>query len=322
MIITRTPFRISFVGGGTDIPEFYSHHKGAVISSTISKYVYISSHNFFEKNKIRLKYSQTETVSKISEIKHNLLRKILIEMNVTEGLELSSIADIISRTGMGSSSSFTVGVLHNLLTLDNKKSINKYDLAEIAFRIEKTISPLIGKQDQYAASFGGLNLFEFFKNGKVSRTPIVISKDFKNVLNKRLLLFFIGQRETKNDKILNTYDFERKKSNLILLTQLVYDLKKALENESFDDFTLILNEGWKLKKTISNIISNPKVDFIYQTALKNGAKAGKLLGAGNSGFMLLYCEEKFQKKLIESLSGYCSNFEFNFEEEGSKLIFK
>ncbi|QHI35426.1 D-glycero-alpha-D-manno-heptose 7-phosphate kinase [Kordia antarctica] len=320
MIITRTPFRISFVGGGTDIPEFYKLHKGAVISSSINKYMYISSHPFFDKNKIRLKYSQTETVSSIGEIQHELLKRIFTEMNVSNGIELSSIADIVSGTGMGSSSSFTVGVLHNL-AVQNKKVIDKNDLAHTAYEIERSLYAAIGKQDQYAASFGGLNLFEFSKNGAVTRTPILLNSDFKTALNKRLLLFYVGSR-TSTKNILKSYEYEKKRTVLIQMTDLVYDLKNALEKESFSDFGRILHEGWLLKKSISNQISNTEIDTIYETALKNGAKGGKLLGAGASGFMLFYCEEKYQANVIESLQPTYRRFDFSFEEDGSKVIFQ
>lgn len=320
MIITRTPFRISFVGGGTDIPEFYMQHKGAVLSTSINKYMYISSHPFFDKNKIRLKYSQTETISSISEIQHQLLKRIFTKMDVSNGIELSSIADIVSGTGMGSSSSFTVGVLHNLAA-QNKKGIDKHELAHTAYEIERSLYASIGKQDQYAASFGGLNVFEFLKNGDVIRTPILLNSDFKTALNKKLLLFYVGSR-TATKTILKSYEYEKKRTVLIQMTDLVYELKNALEKESFSDFGAILHEGWLLKKSISNQISTNEIDTIYETALKNGATGGKLLGAGASGFMLFYCEEKYQAKVIESLEPTYRKFDFSFEEDGSKVIFQ
>ncbi|WP_420574465.1 GHMP kinase [Kordia sp.] len=320
MIITRTPFRISFVGGGTDIPEFYEQNKGAVLSSSINKYMYISSHPFFDKDKIRLKYSQTETVSTIGEIEHELLKRIFTEMNVGNGIELSSIADIVSGTGMGSSSSFTVGVLHNLAA-QKGKVIDKADLAHTAYKIERSLYSSIGKQDQYAASFGGLNVFEFSKNGDVTRTPVLLNSDFKKELNKKLVLFYVGNRKSTKS-ILKSYEYEKKRTVLRQMTDLVYDLKYALEKESFDDFGAILHEGWLLKKTISNQISTQEIDTIYETALKNGAKGGKLLGAGASGFMLFYCEEKYQNNLIRSLEPTCRRFDFSFEEDGSQVIFQ
>ncbi|WP_430409971.1 GHMP kinase [Kordia sp.] len=320
MIITRTPFRISFVGGGTDIPEFFKLHKGAVLSSSINKYMYISSHPFFDKSKIRLKYSQTETISNIGEIQHELLKRIFTEMNVSNGIELSSIADIVSGTGMGSSSAFTVGVLHNL-AIQNGDLIDKNDLAQKAFEIEQSLYTSIGKQDQYAASFGGLNVFDFSKDGTVTRTPIRLNSDFKTALNKKLLLFYVGSRKsTKN--ILNSYEYEKKRTVLIQMSDLVYDLKNALEKESFNAFGEILHEGWLLKKSISNQISTTEIDAIYETALKHGAKGGKLLGAGTSGFMLFYCDEKYQANVIESLQPKYRKFDFSFEEDGSTVIFK
>lgn len=320
MIITRTPFRISFIGGGTDISDFYNLNKGAVINTSINKYMYISSHPFFDKTKIRLKYSQTETISNVNEIKHELLKKILSEMNVNKGIELSSIADIVSGTGMGSSSSFTVGVLHNLAA-QNKDIINKHDLANKAYHIEKSLYASIGKQDQYAASIGGLNIFEFLKNGEVIDTPIKLNVDFKKELNKRLILFYIGSRKSTNN-ILKTYEYKKKRETLIQMTDLVYDLKNALEKESFEKFGEILHKGWLLKKSISNEISNSEIDDIYKVALKSGAKGGKLLGAGAGGFMLFYCEEKYQANVTKALSQKYRKFDFSFEENGSQVIFQ
>ncbi|MBC8754085.1 GHMP kinase [Kordia sp. YSTF-M3] len=320
MIITRTPFRISFVGGGTDIPEFYQQHKGAVLSTSINKYMYISSHPFFDKTQIRLKYSQTETITSINDIKHELLKRIFTEMNVSNGIELSSIADIVSGTGMGSSSSFTVGVLHNLAA-QNGALIDKNEIAKKAYEIERSLYTSIGKQDQYAASYGGLNMFEFLKNGEVIQTPILLNADFKTALNKKLVLFYIGSRKSTKS-ILKSYEYEKKKDVLIQLTDLVYDLKNALERESMEDFGSILHEGWLLKKSISNQISNDEINTVYDVALKNGATGGKLLGAGTSGFMLFYCEEKYQAALIDRLQPTYRKFDFSFEENGTKVIFQ
>jgi D-glycero-alpha-D-manno-heptose-7-phosphate kinase len=198
MIITRTPFRISFVGGGSDLEAFYSKSPGAVLSTSINQYMYISSHNFFDRDKIRVKYSQTETVNNASELQHPILRTILSKFQLS-GIEVSSIADVPSGTGMGSSSSFTVGVLHNIYTALGLE-VSKEQLAREACEIEIDIlKEPIGKQDQYAAAYGGLNIFRFYADGSVTAEPLQMNAETADALDKHLVMFYIGNQRKASD---------------------------------------------------------------------------------------------------------------------------
>ncbi len=323
MIITRTPFRISFVGGGSDLEAFYSRSKGAVLSTTIDKYMYISSHQFFEPNKIRVKYSKTETVSSISELEHPILKEALSLLEIDGGIEVSSIADVPAGTGMGSSSSFTVGLLHNLHAAKGLM-VNKEMLAQGACDIEiGKLGEPIGKQDQYAAAYGGLNIIEFSENGSVNVEPLHLQQETYNALQENLLMFYIGNQRKASD-ILS----EQKKNSqqtdkfnaLKRMVELVYELKSALYGNDLNAFGQLMHENWLLKKELASHVSNGEIDDLYSTAMKNGATGGKLLGAGGGGFLLFYCEKAKQEGLINALNKV-RNFKFAFDQEGSKMIY-
>jgi D-glycero-alpha-D-manno-heptose-7-phosphate kinase len=323
MIISRTPFRISFVGGGSDLEAFYSKHQGAVLSTSIDKYMYISSHRFFHKNQIQVKYSQTENVESLDDLKHPLLREALRKSGITGGIEISSIADIPSGTGMGSSSSFTVGLLHNLYAI-NRKYVTHDVLAKEACEIEiDIVKEPIGKQDQYAAAFGGLNIIYFNEDGSVKVEPLYIKKSVYTELEENLIMFYIGNQRKASD-ILS----EQKKNSsqedtfniLKNMVALVFDLRDALYSENLEDFGKILHENWLLKQKLASRISNPEIDAIYETGLQNGARGGKLLGAGGGGFMLFYCEKEKQAQLKKALHNF-NTFDFKFERDGSKIIY-
>ena len=322
MIITRTPFRISFVGGGSDLESFYARHTGAVISTSINKYMYISSHKFFEEDKIRVKYSKTETVSQAEELQHPILRTVLKKFNVKGGLEFSSIADVPSGTGLGSSSAFTVGVLHNL-HLINKKPTDKAHLAAEACHVEiDLLKEPIGKQDQYATAIGGLNLIEFESSGNVKITPVEIANEIQSALQHNLLMFYTGDQRSASNILAEqkkNLEQEEKFNMLKSMVKLVYDMKSSLDSGSIDDFGKVLHENWILKKQLASGISNTTIDLAYETAMKNGALGGKLLGAGGGGFLLFYCPVHMQHKLITSLKPL-RQFDFKFDQEGSKLI--
>ncbi len=322
MIITRTPFRISFVGGGSDMESFYTRHTGAVISTSINKYMYISSHKFFEEDKIRVKYSKTETVSQSEELQHPILRTVLKKYNVRGGLEFSSIADVPSGTGLGSSSAFTVGVLHNL-HLINKKPSNKEQLAAEACHVEiDLLNEPIGKQDQYATAIGGLNLIEFEMSGSVKVTPVDTSTEILSALQHNLLMFYTGDQRSASNILAEqkkNIAHEDKFTILKKMVSLVYDTKKSVEDGNLADFGKVLHENWILKKQLASGISNPTIDLAYETAMNNGALGGKLLGAGGGGFLLFYCPVHLQQKLITSLKPL-RQFDFKFDQEGSKLI--
>lgn len=323
MIITRTPFRISFVGGGSDMETFYSRHRGAVLSTSIDKYMYISSHRFFYPDKIRIKYSQTETVDSIHELRHPILRETLKKLNIPGGTEISSIADIPAGTGMGSSSAFTVGLLHNLYAV-KRQYVTHEQLAREACEIEiDLLKEPIGKQDQYAAAFGGLNVISFNPDGSVPVEPLYIKNDVYEALQQNLLMFYIGNQRKASDILSEQKKNvlqEEKYKILKSMVSLVFDLKESLYKENLDDFGKILHENWMLKQKLAAQISNNEIGEIYQTGLKNGATGGKLLGAGGGGFMLFYCPKNKQTKLTESLK-HCRKFDFAFERDGSKLIY-
>ena len=322
MIITRTPFRISFVGGGSDLKEFYSQFPGAVLSTTINKYMYISSHRFFEPEKTRAKYAITETVDTIDDLKHPIIREALRKFNLPGGYEFSSIADIPAGTGMGSSSAFTVGMFHNLYAITGNY-VSKEQLAEDACQLEIDIlKEPIGKQDQYAASFGGLNIIRFRQDGKVIVEPLHIKQEIYERLENNLVLFYIGNARKASDILSEQKKNINQKEKFEIQRQMVLlvdELKVALYNQRIDDFGKLLHENWVLKQKLASKISNPEINEIYNTALKNGATGGKLLGAGGGGFMLFYCEKERQQQLIDKIKA--RHFEFKFDTEGTKLIY-
>lgn len=323
MIITKTPFRISFVGGGSDLKEFYQEHQGAVLSTTINKYMYISSHRFFEPDKIRMKYSKTETVENIEEITHPIFKETLKQFDIDGGLELSSIADVPAGTGMGSSSSFTVGLLHNLYAIKGQH-VSKEKLAQQACDIEiNKLREPIGKQDQYAAAYGGLNIFRFNTDESVDVENIYLHNNVRKNLQDNLVMFYTGSQRKANEILAeqktNTKS-TNKKSTLIEMTQLVDELKSCLVNEQLDDFGKLLHQNWLLKKQLASKISNSQIDDAYNLAIKNGALGGKLLGAGGGGFLLFYCEKEKQPQLIEAMKKF-RKIDFGLEHEGSKVIY-
>lgn len=323
MIITRTPFRISFVGGGSDMDAFYTQQQGAVLSTTINKYMYISSHKFFYPDQIRVKYSVTETVNSVEELRHPLIQEAMRKADVRGGVELSSIADIPSGTGMGSSSAFTVGMLHCLYA-SKGEYVDHDRLAREAAEIEIDIlGEPIGKQDQYAAAFGGLNVIYFNPDGSVKVDPVYIRPEIYRELQDNLVMFYLGNQRRASDILAeqkNNVANEDKFSILKTMVSLVRDLQSCLYSGHLSDFGRILNENWKLKQQLASNITNHEVDVVYNTGINAGAAGGKLLGAGGGGFMLFYCEKPLQSRLIEKLKPL-RTFDFAFEREGSKLIY-
>ena len=323
MIITKTPFRISFVGGGSDLPAFFDKQKGAVLSTSINKYMYISTHQYFEADKIRCKYSQTETVGHVNELKHPILKTVLNDFNLN-GIEVSSIADIPGGTGMGSSSSFTVGLLHNLNTYIEKE-VSKEELGSGACRIEiELLGEPIGKQDQYAAAYGGLNVIEFNPDGTVIVNPINIIDEIRDQLDQNLKLYYLGNQRSASailsEQKKNT-SVEDKFKALEHMVSLVYKLRDSLEAGKLDDFGALMHENWLLKQQLASGITTPQITKTYDAGLKAGALGGKLLGAGGGGFMLFYAPAEVHKTLDITMKNIgATPFEFLMETEGSKLI--
>lgn len=323
MIITKTPFRISFVGGGSDLPAYYEKQRGAVLSTSIDKYMYISTHAFFEKDKIRCKYSQTETVNDVKDLQHPILRTVLEDFNLN-GIEVSSIADIPGGTGMGSSSSFTVGLLHNLNAYTGR-SYEKKELGAGACRVEiDLLKEPIGKQDQYAAAFGGLNVIEFNPDGSVAVHPVRISTETREMLNTNLKLYYLGNQRSASailaEQKKNTSQ-ESKFQALTTMVGLVYELRDALEAGNLNDFGTLLHENWLLKQQLASGITNPRITEAYAAGRAAGALGGKLLGAGGGGFMLFYASVESHGSLDQAMKDIDAEpFSFNMETEGSKII--
>ena len=320
MIITRTPFRVSFTGGGSDFREFYSQNGyGAVVSAAIRKYMYIVIHPYFQ-DKIRIKYAQTEDVHSVEEIQHPLVRECLKQVQLGTGYEIASFADVPAGTGLGSSSAFTVGLL-NALYACKGKIVSKERLAAQACEIEIDIlGEPIGKQDQYASACGNINQLRFNKDESVNVSPIFLTEEGRGRLEKNLGLYYVGG-ERKASSILA----EQKKNiaqrdkyeNLKKMVSLSDRLRDSLHRGEIDSVGSVLHEGWRYKKELASNISNGTVDALYQKARSLGADGGKLLGAGGNGFLLLFCKD--HEKLAVSMG--CKTLPFQIDPEGTKILF-
>ena len=321
MIGTRTPFRVSFIGGGSDLKEFYSRAPGCVLSTSIDKYMYIFIHPFFDE-KIQIKYSKTELVENIKDIKHPIVREILSEFNI-QGVDINSIADIPAGTGLGSSSSYTVGLLHALYAYRGK-IVSPKTLAEKACYIEiDVLNEPIGKQDQFAAAYGGLNIIRFLKDGGVKIEPIKMEEDAYKQFQKCLMMFYTGSSRSASEVLIdqkkNIIGDEDKFNTQLMMTQMVEESKECLVKSNLDEFGEKLDFNWNLKRTLSKNISNTVFDDIYNLAKKNGAIGGKILGAGGGGFFLFYCPREKQNMLRNALKKL-KEIPFAFERKGSKII--
>jgi D-glycero-alpha-D-manno-heptose-7-phosphate kinase len=320
MIITRTPFRVSFAGGGSDLREFYSKTDyGAVVSASINRYMYIIIHPYFH-DKIRLKYSKTEDVEHIDEIEHPIIRECLKKVHIESGIEIASFADIPAGTGLGSSSSFTVGLLNALYAYQGK-IVTKERLAAEACEIEIDIlGEPIGKQDQYAVAYGNINYIRFDKDGTVDVTPILLTEPAKNRLENYFCLYYVGGERTSRDILKeqkNNMSLEDKYQNQKKMVMLADKLRNVLQQQNIEAVGSILNEGWLCKKKLASGISNDRIDELYNRFIQHGAMGGKLLGAGGTGFFLIYAENhETLKKILK-----CKVLPFKIEREGTKIIF-
>jgi D-glycero-alpha-D-manno-heptose-7-phosphate kinase len=322
MILSRTPLRISFAGGGSDLPGFYTQEQGAVLSTSIDKYVYLAIHRFFDSDKIQLKYSQTELVNDSSDICHPIFRECLSMYHV-KGVDINSIADIPAGTGLGSSSSFTVGLIHVLNAYLQHYVTQEY-LAATACTIEiERLNEPIGKQDQYAAAYGGLNFIRFDCDGSVDVEKIIMHAEIKQQLEKNLLMIYTGETRSASAILQRQSEsmqqFEKRQVQRTMVEQ-AFELKRLLQDNRIDDFGRLLHEGWMLKKRLSTGISNPDIDTLYQKGLDAGALGGKLLGAGGGGFILFYCPEEKQPSFRKAMESY-RELPFRFDGQGSKIIY-
>ena len=324
MIISRTPFRISFFGGGTDYPSWYINHGGAVLSTSIDKYCYISCRYlppFFE-HKTRIVYSTIENCQTIDEIAHPAVREILRYINIKNGLEIHHDGDLPARSGMGSSSSFTVGLLNALYALKGQ-IISKEQLAKESIHIEQDlIKETVGSQDQVSAAYGGFNYISFSQNGEISIRPITISKERLNELNSHLMLFFTGINRIASDIADSFVDKIEERKRQLRITKDLVDEALFIINSDRDirAFGELLDEAWQVKRSLSNKISNAKIDDLYKMAISVGAIGGKITGAGGGGFLLLFVPPKKQKEVREILNNL-TYVPFQFEFLGSQIIF-
>jgi D-glycero-alpha-D-manno-heptose-7-phosphate kinase len=324
VIITRTPFRVSFVGGGTDLPDFYRlEPPGAVVSTAINKYMYIVVNKRFD-GTIRISYSKTEIVKDAEQIQHSIVKEALKLTGITRGIEVVSIADIPAGTGLGSSSSFTVGLLNALYAY---KGVLKSaeELAREACHIEIDIlGEPIGKQDQYIAAYGGLRYIQFNPDETVFTEPIIYASRSRAELNQNLLLFYSGETREAGSLLREQKANIGQGNKLDLLKRMrdmAVELKNRLNNNSFPNVLgEFLHQGWQLKKQLSTGISNDRIDDYYKKALDAGALGGKILGAGGGGFLLVYCPKENQVKLQRAL-GDLPLTRIALEPEGSKIIY-
>lgn len=321
MILAKAPFRVSFAGGGSDLPEFYRRHTGVVVSTTIDKSMYIAIHPYFHE-KIRIKYSRTEDVSSTAEIQHPLVRECLRMMNIECGMEIASFADVPAGTGMGSSSAFTVALLHALHALAGRKPAAQ-ELAATACHIEidRALEP-IGKQDQYATAFGGLNCIRFHPDERVDVTPIACRPETGKELQQRLMLFYTGGERMASSILQEqgrTMAQPDKFAAVVEMTRLAEELCVALERNQVDSVGEFLHAGWMLKSKLVGGITNDAIDAHYRAAREAGAEGGKLLGAGSGGFLLLYCRPQKQPQVREALA-HLQEMPFAMSAEGSQVI--
>ncbi len=322
MIMSRTPLRISFVGGGTDLPAFYKFYgKGAVISATINKYIYVAVNRKFD-SKIRASYSVTEIVDDIDHVKHNAIRETLRFLNLDGGIEIVSISDIPSRgTGLGSSSTFVVGLL-NALHAYKGEHVSSNQLAVEAVKIEREIlNEPGGKQDQYLASYGGMQLLEFFDDEKVSVSPIIIKESIRNKLRENLILLYTGKERDSTPIIKEqSGSVHQHAESYIKMRDLVYEFLDSLKNGDIESLGNLMDQNWQEKRRLSSSISSSWIDDMYSKARENGALGGKIIGAGGGGFLFLVARPEDHERIISALRPL-TPIDFSFDFNGSKIIF-
>lgn len=322
MIITRTPFRLSFAGGGTDLPDFYRLKTGAVVSTAIDKYMYIVVNQRFD-DSIRVSYSHTEIVNSVDELRHPIAKECLKLVGITRGIEIVSIADIPAGAGLGSSGSFTVGLLNALYAYRGVLK-SAEDLAQAACRIEiDVLGEPVGKQDQYIAAYGGFRHIQFNADETVFTEPIIWSKKNREELNGNLLLLYTGDKRPASRILREQKENTRQPDNVACLEKmrdLAFDLRERLNNKAAPDILgETMHRGWQLKKQLASHISNTRLDGYYEKALGAGALGGKVAGAGGGGFLLLYCPGDRRTAVKEALG--LKEQSFSFEPEGSKIIY-
>jgi D-glycero-alpha-D-manno-heptose-7-phosphate kinase len=324
MIISRTPYRISFFGGGTDYPTWYLKHGGTVLATTIDKYCYITCRHlppFFE-HRHRVVYSRIECCQMPEEIAHPAVREVLRYLNIERGVSIQHDGDLPARSGMGSSSAFTVGLLNALYALKGQIPSEKR-LAEESIHIEQhVLQEVVGSQDQVMAAYGGFNQITFLPNGEFAVRPLTIARERVAELNQHLLLFYTGIKRTASN-IAGSYanNLDSKKRQLRMMKDLVSEGVEILSSDrDITEFGELMHEAWQVKRSLSDIVSNSDVDDIYTLARDAGAVGGKLTGAGGGGFMLLFAPPERHTAIRETLS-HLIQVPFEFEFTGSRIIY-
>jgi D-glycero-alpha-D-manno-heptose-7-phosphate kinase len=324
MIVSCAPFRVSFAGGGSDIASFYRKARGAVLSCAIAKYSFIVVHPFFNASKYHLKYTRTELVDRLNEIQHPILREALSMQGIEPGIEIVSVADIPGGTGLGSSSSFSVALI-NALYAHRRIFVPKETLASesCVLEIERLGEP-IGKQDQYAAAYGGVNLIEFERHGGVTVQPLVLPTATISELEGNLMLFYTGsQRDARvvlSEQVAAIESDGAVVARMQRMVELAYEMRDLLIAGKLDAFGDALHRGWEMKRSISKQISTSAIDDTYAKARAAGALGGKLAGAGGGGFLLLYCPRSAQERVRKAL-GALQPMEFRFDWGGARIAF-
>lgn len=324
MIISRTPFRVSLVGGGSDMSNYYRHTPGKVLSFAIKSFMYVTVSPRFDQS-VRVAYTETEIADDFSQLRHNLIREAMRLTGVTKGVEITTIANIFAGTGLGSSSSLAVGVLHALHAYRGEYR-SKEQLSEEASRLEiEILGAPIGKQDQYAAGHGGINVIQFNPDETVFVEPVVCDRRIREQLEARLLMFYTGMRGD-NTAILGKQSSEvaqnaEKRRVLSEMVALVEPLHSALVDGRLDEVGDLLHANWILKRSLTGDIANARIDSLYEEGLAAGARGGKLLGAGGGGFLLFYCDERKQDNLRRAMKARGLNeFETGIEMQGSTIV--
>lgn len=324
MIISRTPLRISFVGGGSDIASYYKYDPGAVVTTAINKFIYIAVNKQFD-GRILINYSKTEIVKSIENIENNLVREALRITGIKNGIHITSIADFPSEgTGMGSSSSYVVGLLHALYAYQGRY-VSSEKLAKLACKIEiEKLHKPIGRQDQYIAAYGGFQFMRFNADDSVDVDPIICRPKVKQELAGKLLLFYTGYTRSadpilaKQSQNMNTQIIKR--DMMRKMVNIAVEMRKSLRLNKLDSFGDLLHENWTLKKQMADGVSNSQINIWYDMARKHGALGGKLLGAGGGGFLLFYAHQENHNRIKTALSKLKFQ-EFQFEKQGSQIIF-
>ena len=324
MIVSRTPLRVSFAGGGSDIPSFYTRHPGAVVSTTINKHIYITVNRKFD-DKIRASYSVTEIADGVEGVRNELVREALKMVGIRSGVEITSISDIPSEgTGLGSSSSYLVGLLHALYAYcGHHAGAERLASEACEIEIERCGKP-IGKQDQYIAAYGGLQYIQFRPDGTVYVDPIICSPETKQRLQERLMLLYTGvtrpSRQVLSEQCANLEEDGERRASVRAMTRLAEEMRESLSRDEVCSFGEMLHEGWQLKRELASSITNSCIDEWYCTARHAGAVGGKILGAGGGGFLLLFAPPERHCDIIAALPAL-KPVPFRFDQQGSKIIY-